>query len=186
MKKMSVFILASLALSLFVSGCGGSGSSDSTATGATVSILASIADGTSVSAFSNYSSGTFTPATASFTLTSTIFSGALSPSPVTVNSIDVSYVPLEYNSTTHALSPPIGTVYHRAVGGVVTAGGTLDLTDIMIFTSIVGVQGNTAITSLLNSGFDLPYAATVTFNMNEDTTNTPMTCAATIELILTK
>lgn len=186
MKKNLIIILAILVLSLVVYGCGGSGSSTSTATGATVLITAKIANGTSVSTFSNYSGNTFTPATASFTLTSTIFSGALFPSSVTVNSVDVSYTPLEYDATSHKFSPAIGAVYHRAIGGVIEAGGTLDLTDIIIFSSVVGVQTNSAITGLLDEGWDLPYAATVVFNMNEDATNSPMKCTATVELHLAK
>jgi hypothetical protein len=186
MKKNSVVCFVILVLSLFIFGCGGSGSSTSTATGATVLVTADNADGSSLSTFSNYSSNSFTPATASFTLTSEIFSGALYPSSVTVNSIDISYTPLEYDATLHLFSPQIGTIYHRSIGGVIPAGGSTDFTDIVIFSSLVGVQNNANVTTLLDSGYDLPYTATVYFNMNEDTTNSEMRCTATVELHLSK
>jgi hypothetical protein len=184
MKKMSLFILALFTLSFSLSGCGGSGSSTSTVTGATVLITGSVKSGASVSTTSTYDGVTFDAAPASVTLTSTVFPGALFPSSVTVNSIDVTYIPLEYDATNHLYSPAIGTVYHRSIGGVIPAGGKLDLTDIVIFSEVVGAQNNAAITTLLNNGFDLPYSATVTFNMNEDATNTPMKCTVTFELHL--
>ncbi|MGA7826025.1 MAG: hypothetical protein WCA04_00050 [Geobacteraceae bacterium] len=184
MRRFPVYVCVVFVLSLLVYGCGGSGSSNSTASGTTVLITGTTKAGSSVSTTSAYDGTTFSAATASFTLSSEVFSGAAHPSSVTVTSIDVSYTPEEYDATNHLMSPAIGTVYHRAIGGVIPPGGTLDLTDIMIFTSVVGAQNNAAITGLLDGLTILPYQATITFNMVEDDSNTPMTCTTNVELFL--
>lgn len=186
MRRKNILHLAILALSLFIFSCGGSGSSATSASGTSVQITASITTGTAVSAVSTYDGTTFSDATGSFTLTSSIFSGALHASDVTLNSIDVTYTPLVYDAVNNLVSPSFGTgvVFHRGVSGIVPAGGTLNLSNLIIFGSLVGVQSNTAVTSLLDGVTALHYRANITFNMTENDTNTPMTCTITMDLFL--
>lgn len=184
MSRRNIFIFGILTLTLFICSCGGSGSSNTTASGTTVLITASVSNGASLAVTSTYDGTTFDSPLTSYTLTSTIYAGALNPSAVTITSVDIRYTPLEYNALTHAMSPAIPAVFHLPIGGLITAGGKLELQNIPVFGPTVGAQDIPAIDTLLDGSTVLPYEATVTFNMNEDATNTPMSCTVKVGLFL--
>lgn len=184
MRRKNIYIIAMLTLTLFICSCGGSGSSNSTASGTTVLITASVKSGSSLAVYSTYDGTTFDSPVTSYTLTSTIYPDKLTPSAVTITGVDIRYTPLEYNAVTHAMSPAIPAVYQLPIGGLITAGGSLELQNIPVFGPAVGAQDIAAITALLDGFTELPYEATVTFYMNEDATNTPMTCTVKVGLFL--
>ncbi|MRR53555.1 MAG: hypothetical protein EG822_03450 [Deltaproteobacteria bacterium] len=187
MKRYPVISCVLLILSLFFYGCGGSGSTDSLTTGTTAQVSATVKDGEPLAVFSAYSSGTFTPAITSFTLDNNAVSGAVNPSPVTITNISVKYDALEYDSTQHLTSPVISTVYQiSGISGRIDPNGTIDIDNMPIFDSFVGVQGIPAVTSLLDQGEQLRYSAKVTFDLNEDFSDTPLHVTVPVLLFLSK
>lgn len=187
MKRFQVILCALLVLSLLVYGCGGSGSTDSLTTGKTVEVSATVKDGEPLAVFSVYSSGTFTSAITSFTLNNDSLSGAVNPSPVTLTNIRVKYDALEYDSTQHLTSPLISTVYPiSGISARIDPNGTVDIDNMPIFDSFVGVQSNSAVTNLLDQGVQLRYSAKVIFDLNEDYSATPLQVTVPVLLFLSK